>query len=588
MNIESMAVTAVKSAISKTDYLVENIHTNDKEPSWDGSIFVYKNPGNNHRKEDYKFTVPVQVKGTETNDHSKETIKFRVDVVDLMNYRKIGGTIFYVVYISSDGEHTKIYFNPLLPFELNKILKNVGKKKSVLIEFSAFPTEKSEITNVVMNFARDMERQELLRYGEYNMEHAAKHFDLSTFQYGFSYTGLGYNSNNPADYVLNHDLYLYAYNSDETINIVIDHLNKADIVAEKLNRRVCVGGRQFYSEYIVKHTREGREIQIGKSVIMKLKDDRASLQYTLSGNLEERILDMEFMLAIYDEKCMYINDLKLPFVLTKKELESFHVAETKVYLEHLKNVRDVLKKIGVIKVLDVDNLTDKDDDYIKMLIVAFKHNKPVSFSEDNIPPVVPIKISNLKILLVFKPTGIERQYELYNFFGNTFEVVAQNTDGEMMETSHYTILEKDSFIEISNLNIDDVVTDLCLYNNSIHYDRANLCALDMISAYDICKNPCLLEAAAKIEKWLMDNNKASEDLYRINLYQTYLRQRKLSIEEKKNIYDLLEKYKNDYNMLAGLLLILGEKEEAEKIIQQLSETDRELFKTFPIYKLVCS
>lgn len=50
MNIESMAVSAVQNAISKTDYLGEQISKGDKEPSWDGSIYVYNTPADNHKK----------------------------------------------------------------------------------------------------------------------------------------------------------------------------------------------------------------------------------------------------------------------------------------------------------------------------------------------------------------------------------------------------------------------------------------------------------------------------------------------------------------------------------------------------------
>lgn len=204
MNIESMAVSAVQNAISKTDYLGEQISKGDKEPSWDGSIYVYNAPADNHKKEDYRATVPVQVKGKKMNDHSAEKIQYRVSVVDLKNYKIIGGTMFFVVYISSSGE-TKIYYNSLLPFELNKILKNIGDRKSVSIEFTAFPTDKTEITNLVMNFARDKDKQALLRNGEYDLERAKKEFDLRKFQYGFAYSKLGYDDNNPAEYILNHD-----------------------------------------------------------------------------------------------------------------------------------------------------------------------------------------------------------------------------------------------------------------------------------------------------------------------------------------------------------------------------------------------
>ncbi len=71
MDIEKIAVDTVDLAISKSDYLVSNIHKGDREPSWDGDIEVYTKAGSNHRKEDLVIRIPVQVKGM-ISDHLKK------------------------------------------------------------------------------------------------------------------------------------------------------------------------------------------------------------------------------------------------------------------------------------------------------------------------------------------------------------------------------------------------------------------------------------------------------------------------------------------------------------------------------------
>lgn len=43
MDIEKLATSAVTGYISKTDYLSPFINEGDKEPSWDGNIYVFKN-----------------------------------------------------------------------------------------------------------------------------------------------------------------------------------------------------------------------------------------------------------------------------------------------------------------------------------------------------------------------------------------------------------------------------------------------------------------------------------------------------------------------------------------------------------------
>lgn len=41
MDIEKLATSAVTGYISKTDYLSPFINEGDKEPSWDGNIYVF-------------------------------------------------------------------------------------------------------------------------------------------------------------------------------------------------------------------------------------------------------------------------------------------------------------------------------------------------------------------------------------------------------------------------------------------------------------------------------------------------------------------------------------------------------------------
>lgn len=62
MDIEKIAVNSVSLAISASGYLVPNIHSGDKEPSWDGDVEVYKKAGSVHSKADLMLRVPVQVK----------------------------------------------------------------------------------------------------------------------------------------------------------------------------------------------------------------------------------------------------------------------------------------------------------------------------------------------------------------------------------------------------------------------------------------------------------------------------------------------------------------------------------------------
>ena len=67
MDLEKIATASVKTSISMTDVLSPFINDGEKEPSWDGNIYIYSNKD---KKKDGIKKVPVQVKGKYNNDFS--------------------------------------------------------------------------------------------------------------------------------------------------------------------------------------------------------------------------------------------------------------------------------------------------------------------------------------------------------------------------------------------------------------------------------------------------------------------------------------------------------------------------------------
>lgn len=59
--IETLSVNAVKNSIVTSDFLDQFINDNDKEPSWDGAIYIYDNKSK--KKSNFVGRMPVQIKG---------------------------------------------------------------------------------------------------------------------------------------------------------------------------------------------------------------------------------------------------------------------------------------------------------------------------------------------------------------------------------------------------------------------------------------------------------------------------------------------------------------------------------------------
>ena len=116
MDTEALAVSAVKAAIAKTDYLVDYINDKDKEPMWDGSIYAYSSKRKSNA--DWKGKTAVQVKGKNLATIDITEIKYDLEVIDLKNYKKEGGVFFFVVGIDANGD-TKIFYKALTPYLIN-------------------------------------------------------------------------------------------------------------------------------------------------------------------------------------------------------------------------------------------------------------------------------------------------------------------------------------------------------------------------------------------------------------------------------------------------------------------------------------
>lgn len=152
--IELLATSAVRRSIALSKRLAPVINENDKEPAWDGYIMIYADETKSLQQ--MRGRVPIQVKGHCVQDMSEETIKYRAEVAHLNCYKRDGGVIYFVVYISEDGEREKIYYADLTFEKLCEILAECTEdQKQKTIELSEFPTDAPAKVEILVNFERE-------------------------------------------------------------------------------------------------------------------------------------------------------------------------------------------------------------------------------------------------------------------------------------------------------------------------------------------------------------------------------------------------------------------------------------------------
>lgn len=147
MDNEQIGTSAVIAAISKTKRLKAFVNSGDKEPSFDGGIYIYDNE--NYSKENIK-RVAVQVKGKGVKSKIKDTIKYPISLIDLENYQKNGGAMFFVVYFDKEsGDTRQIYYVALLPFKIQELIKNKQSDKGNLsVKLKKFPSNPKDMTEI--------------------------------------------------------------------------------------------------------------------------------------------------------------------------------------------------------------------------------------------------------------------------------------------------------------------------------------------------------------------------------------------------------------------------------------------------------
>ena len=108
--IEEKALNYLKTFIEDSKVISQYINENDKEPCWDGHLYLYSEGGRN--KEHLMGRVPVQIKGTEVTRFVSKKWKFKLEKVDLKAY--LTEPTFYIVcQIKKDSKERMLFYREL-------------------------------------------------------------------------------------------------------------------------------------------------------------------------------------------------------------------------------------------------------------------------------------------------------------------------------------------------------------------------------------------------------------------------------------------------------------------------------------------
>lgn len=176
MDIERLATSAIIDAMARTDVIDSFVNSGDKEPSWDGNLYVYSEASK--RKVKLMGKVPVQVKGQLCKQFAQSEFNYSIEIGDLRSYFIDGGVLYFVVQILASAEK-KIFYRILSVNDIEKILDSAKGKGSVSVNMYAFPKENNEVIKVVTDFLKERNRDRLIEEDIVLLKNATEDFRVN-------------------------------------------------------------------------------------------------------------------------------------------------------------------------------------------------------------------------------------------------------------------------------------------------------------------------------------------------------------------------------------------------------------------------
>lgn len=566
--LEEIAIGDLKKMLFATTNKKVQVYisSNDKEPIWDGHIYIY-NKEASESNSDFKTRLPVQIKATNVSKFSTKFHSYNISSSCLNAYYNEGGVIYFVVEVKDNKNglpETKIFYRVETSVDIKKILNSLHKtqkQKAIHID---------RILTVEDNF---------LMQCDY-LDKARKLVSIDSV-----------NNMIPIEKVSNKPITLLTANGEEDIlkgeyvayytnsynmKLPVSIDNRLISISHPENRIIPIDDKRSFNNCMRTKDSNGDEyITFGDTIKYYITKKKVTIEPSTS-NIIDRYNTLDF----------FLNNLLSPNSKLNNE------DQKKINL--IKDEKEFLAK--VIKVCDVFkfdantiNLKDFKDFDFEAIDILSSVNAFNTFEErkeklKSIEPTI-INFSTYKIALlnfIFENESIYYNYYDKNF---NFQIGYKLNDRKVVFNRFITIDTK--LINCYNFDYDLVFNTF----NPIEKENADIIStyynnvlLNFIKAWDINPKNCYMQIIKQLDKYL--NNHIEKDIQLLNEAQVeYRLNNKLDQKTKDNLYKIKFNPKTTQNIQCGISILLEDYQGFEDIFNKLSPEIQEQFKSFPIYNL---
>ena len=577
---ELLATTHVTEVFASCKRICPFINTSDKEPLWDGFLYLYDTE--EHNNETLRGRVSCQVKGKgEITEPEKES--FYLTKGDLSNYLRDGGILFFVVHV---GNQTKpSYWAKLTPLKLRHYLKELedSSNKGISIELNRMPVDLEQCEAETFEFYQHCQLQ---KAPPVSAEQIAK--PGSRFRIFGVYQG----DVHPIVALSKGFHYLYSCDEDDNVTNVVGDSEYSFKVSGEIDDRILVGGKEFRVPVKVVVADGASHLEVGAfmkvDLIAQEGKDRKVFYYAdeIKG-VRQRALALQVLLALNESSEFSFPAFPSPMSCSAVQIPEDKLASIQDELRNVLRVVSLLDRLHITSDIDLDSLSKKDMAELNTLYRAVMENKTVhpNLTGHDIWMTY-IDIGKMKILVWL--IKAENGYNVRDFFAPVEqEITASDSEsGERFSISRFSILETKDYMYASNIDWElipsdykDMRIDVPAVSERINQDQLNL-----LTAYDKTGRREILDAALRLSNWLLEAGQgtAESQIYRINNLQTLKRMRQLTEEELQEITRYSEESTASVELKYCCALLLDNQRRARIHFESLQKKQQAFYKSLPI------
>lgn len=596
MSVELFAVNAVSDRIATCPRLTPEITIGDRTPITDGHIDFYHS--DKKKKETHGGRVPIQVKGRVTNAKikaSRTTQSFQVEREVLQFFRNHGGGIYFYVSMREGGEQREVFYASLFPFRVDRLLDGRPEtQKKFSVKLKRLPDDPSEIEGIVR----------LAWHARAQSSTASKNDHLLGQAESLTIHSLtGFSKERPTRLSLAETDYVVVAHLPGNLHIPIDV--DLDVLPHQYVERdlavpiSCGGvefanatGRRTQEDTLLIHLSEGLELTV------KIADQtlNTNLDLKRKGSFQEQAKNFDFVIAAASGSPLLIGDQ----VNEPNAGDPGLAAELRDIRQELSRLIELCGELGIDD--DLSSRLQLDGKMRQTLIALHEglvNDRPVRSTSDGTGRY-DVPIGEYKITVIVMPAEDEGFRRLVDPFDPTkrsrFRIYRIDERGAPESIDWGTVYESvtaEDMASVINLRLNNVVAAYeALDDRAVATTKANYMVLRLLTSFDLATDEShrikLLRGAADLCRWLLEEEPDSL-VHRINWWQILHRQGDLNDTDRQDIR-AARRSLNREEELSGLLeacmlILLGDAEELQLAMSELSEADLEKLRSWPVWTL---